>query len=306
MTMNKKLLLSIFFLTTLQLCMSQSTAEYDISFTSTWSNATHPDPNFPGSAHWSDLVGATHNSSVVFVEMGQPATTGIKDVAELGDNTNFQAEVTAAINASTADQWLRAPFSPFGAIGTATMSDVLVSADHPLLSLAAMIAPSPDWMIAVNSISLLDDQGNWIPVITMDLYPYDAGTDLGTHYNSSDMPDADPDPISSLQNVIPFSNEKVGTLTIALKPVLSNEDITENRFEVYPNPSNGIFKINAPGTTQLSNAKIYNMLGGLVSTKNLDNTTEATIDLSQLVSGIYLLQITSDDEAVSTRRVIIQ
>ena len=52
----------------------QSTAIYDITFTSTWNSTDHG--TLPGNAHWSDLVGAKHNSNVTFLEMGAMATTG--------------------------------------------------------------------------------------------------------------------------------------------------------------------------------------------------------------------------------------
>ncbi|MBT8262857.1 MAG: hypothetical protein KJO05_08545 [Bacteroidia bacterium] len=63
---------------------SQSEATYSINYTSTWSETTHPHPggNFPASAHYSKLVGATHNDQVVFLEMGSLATPGIEDIAE--------------------------------------------------------------------------------------------------------------------------------------------------------------------------------------------------------------------------------
>ena len=303
--MKKKLPLLLVLIAFFQFSTAQSNAEYDISFTSTWSDVTHPDPNFPSNAHWSDLVGATHNSSVVFVAMGQLATPGIKDVAELGNNNNFQAEVTAAQNDNTADRWLQEPFSPFAAISTATMTDILVSEDFPLLSLAAMIAPSPDWMIAVNSLSLVDAQGDWIPSIILDLYPYDAGTDNGTHYSSGNAPNPSPDPISSLQNVSPFSNEKAGTLTITLKRVLSNDAFAANRLEIYPNPSrNG--RIQIRNASALASGEVYNVLGKRVKTLSFSGNSEMSIDMSDMNSGVYILRAADQNGATLTRKIVLQ
>ena len=44
-----------------------ATANYTISFQGTWSDTSHPYPSFPSNAHWSNLVGALHNSNVIFV-----------------------------------------------------------------------------------------------------------------------------------------------------------------------------------------------------------------------------------------------
>jgi hypothetical protein len=41
------------------------TAQYRVRFDATWSAATHP-VQFPAAAHWSGLVGATHDATVSF------------------------------------------------------------------------------------------------------------------------------------------------------------------------------------------------------------------------------------------------
>ncbi|MCZ6595238.1 MAG: hypothetical protein O6943_10045, partial [Bacteroidetes bacterium] len=46
---------------------AQSEATYSVTFTSNWTQTAHPHSsgNLPGNAHWSKLVGATHNDQVV-------------------------------------------------------------------------------------------------------------------------------------------------------------------------------------------------------------------------------------------------
>ena len=44
---------------------ADSTADYTVSFEAIWSSGTHP-TNFPPNPHFSPLIGATHNASVVF------------------------------------------------------------------------------------------------------------------------------------------------------------------------------------------------------------------------------------------------
>ncbi|MEM6686222.1 MAG: spondin domain-containing protein, partial [Bacteroidota bacterium] len=181
------------------------TANYTISFQGTWSNTTHPHPTFPGSAHWSNLVGAMHNINVVFVSPGSLASTGIENVAETGVNDAIQQEVQNAITAGNAQLFINQSFDAFSPTSTATVS-ITADQNYPLLSLASMIAPSPDWMIQVNSLSLLDGDGNWKPSITMDLFPYDAGTEDGDMYAFHNPETVPQQPISSLQNIAPFSN----------------------------------------------------------------------------------------------------
>ncbi|KZS39104.1 hypothetical protein AWE51_11130 [Aquimarina aggregata] len=195
----------------------QSTAIYDVVFTSNW-EAHGP---LPGSnAHFTELVGATHNSNITFLRNGGIATLGVERVAETGSNGTFNAEVNTAITAGNADQYIEGPNLFFnGTLRTITIKDLSVNSDYPLVSLLSMIAPSPDWMIAVNSVSLLDSSNEWIQSISLDIFPYDAGTEEGTTY-SLNNPATDPkEPISSLRGIAPFNSQKVGTLVFTLTSV---------------------------------------------------------------------------------------
>ena len=46
-----------------------------------------------------------------------------------------------------------------------------------------MIAPSPDWFVGVDSISLIENN-NWVEEKTISLTLFDAGTDSGESYSS--------------------------------------------------------------------------------------------------------------------------
>ncbi len=203
-----------------QLAHSQSTtAVYNIKFVSSWSATTHP-TDIPSNGHWSPFVGAMHNSGVNFVTVGQNASLGIKDIAERGATVNFQREVDAAISAGNADQFFNAGSIPTTTLGTAEI-DLNVSADFPLLTMTSMIAPSPDWIVAAHDVSLLDASGNWKNSVTMDLFPYDAGTDSGATFTSPDLPSNPVQPVFSLRGRFPFSDLKMGTLEVTLVSVSS-------------------------------------------------------------------------------------
>ncbi|MGH0129072.1 UNVERIFIED_CONTAM: hypothetical protein FKN15_015671 [Acipenser sinensis] len=45
------------------------------------------------------------------------------------------------------------------------------------------IIPSPDWFVGVDSLDLCDG-GQWVQEVSLDLYPYDAGTDSGFTFSS--------------------------------------------------------------------------------------------------------------------------
>ena len=59
-----------------------------------------------------------------------------------------------------------------------------------MVSLVAMIAPSPDWFTGASNINLMEN-GAWVPSRTLTLNAYDSGGDDGTTYKA---PDADANP----------------------------------------------------------------------------------------------------------------
>ncbi len=283
-----------------------SEATYTVTFTSNWSNATHPHPtnNFPANAHWSKLVGATHNSNVVFLDMGQTASNGIEEVAELGSNTVFFSEITTAINAGNSNQIIDGDNLP-SSLGTIIINDIVTTEDFPFLTLVSMIAPSPDWMIAINSIPLLDSNGDWENEIIRDLFPYDAGTDSGTDYNSANNNTNPTEPIKSAQGVSPFSSQKMGTITITLENVVlgTNDFENKNDLTVFPNPTSDKITISYP-TIKIKSVDIYNILGEKITSISLENKSNVTVDISSMNSGIYLFRITDSSDKISLKKIV--
>jgi hypothetical protein len=161
------------------------TARYQVVFNATWSQATHP-TNWPAGAHWSGLVGGTHNSDVHFWREGETASEGIRLMAERGQQATLLAEIAPAITNGTAQMTLAG-----NGIGTSPGSVVLtfpqaMSRDYPLVTLVSMVAPSPDWFVGVNGLSLITN-GAWATNLVVTLYGYDAGTDSGASYASPDL-----------------------------------------------------------------------------------------------------------------------
>jgi hypothetical protein len=73
---------------------------------------------------------------------------------------------------------------------------------------------------------------------------------------------------------------------------------------VYPNPTSGFVTIQNKNNTNLKNVEIYNSAGQLIQKFNLNNNTKnASLDMSQLVNGTYVLKVVSDTES-NTVKVI--
>ncbi len=181
----------------------------NLRFSSTWSAATHPG-SFPPNAHFSPLVGGTHNNDVSFWQAGATATPGIKSMAETGATGLLAGEVGNAVTAGTAAQVILGPDIPVSP-GNAEL-DFELDLAHPLVSVVSMIAPSPDWFVGVHGLSLLQN-GHWAPSLSVDLPPYDAGTDSGANFLSPNAPTIPQGMISRLM-VTPFpAGGSLGTFT---------------------------------------------------------------------------------------------
>ncbi|KAJ8724934.1 hypothetical protein PYW07_015892 [Mythimna separata] len=74
-----------------------------------------------------------------------------------------------------------------------------VDAKHHLMSLAAKLAPSPDWIVGVSALELCNSNCTWSRSATIPLYPYDAGTDNGVSYMSHRNPTMPATPVRALR-----------------------------------------------------------------------------------------------------------
>lgn len=105
-------------------------------------------------------------------------------MAERGLTTTLVNEINAAIAAGTAQRAFTG-----GNIGTSpgtATADFEISQSFPLVTLVSMIAPSPDWFVGVSGLRLFDN-GRWIDETTIELVPWDAGTDSGVTFTSPDL-----------------------------------------------------------------------------------------------------------------------
>lgn len=169
-------------------------ALYRVTFEATWSAATHA--NFPVGGHFSPLVGLSHRVGSTLFQEGQLASLGVRNVAELGNNTAIRAEIAALQGHGTALGLLGNSGSSFASPGTRS-DTVRLDASHPLLTVVTMIAPSPDWFVALENENLLvNDQ--WVTQRTVPARAYDAGTDSGPTFTAPDQPTMPAQPIRKL------------------------------------------------------------------------------------------------------------
>jgi len=175
-------------LTAAQAALADDTsAKYSVTFDGTWSAATHP-MEYPSNAHFSGLIGATHDAGYVLFRDGQTATDGLEKLSEMGAHSPLDKEIRAAIEKGDAGALVES--DPLFNLPSSTSVTFTIDPKHPMVSFVAMIAPSPDWFAGVADLDLREG-GRWASRKEVTLFAWDAGTDNGTTYKADDA-DAEP------------------------------------------------------------------------------------------------------------------
>ena len=129
-------------------------------------------------------------------------------MAEAGTVATLVGEVNDAM--PNADRHITIPAPDIGS--SSTQTGVVFTSDHPRLTLTSMIAPTPDWFVGVSGLSLLDSSGNWRDSVTVDLYPWDAGTEDGTGFSLTNDPTDPQGVIASIRGRAQFTGARIARL----------------------------------------------------------------------------------------------
>lgn len=173
-------------------------AQYELRFEGRWVAPAA----VPGNAHFTQLIGATHNASGAIYTVGQLASQGVENVAELGSVGALTSEINASIANGTADSLLLGG-DTFITPQEVDVFNFDVNASHSRISILTMLAPSPDWFVGVSDLDLLDASGNWQQQIVLDLVSYDAGTEDGSGFSLSNPATNPQDVIQDLDTAEP-------------------------------------------------------------------------------------------------------
>ncbi len=89
--------------------------------------------------------------------------------------------------------------------------------------------------------------------------------------------------------------------SVYVTSVLGTEEVTASNFAVYPNPANDVVNISA--NAGLNNVQIVDINGRTVKSAKFDGATQAQINISDLASGLYIMNIASDKGTTSQKIV---
>jgi len=196
-------------------------AEYTVVLKSKWTPTNHPfeypKANPLTGPHFSGLIGASHNETYSIFQEGALPTPGLERLSEEGKHTPLDEEIKAAIASDKAGMLYET-----GALrdfSDSLVTTVRVDDAHPLISLVAMVAPSPDWFTGVANVNLMEN-GAWAASRTLDLIAFDSGGDDGTTYKAADKDNNPKKPTSKASTphfVINGVTVPVGSVTFIKK-----------------------------------------------------------------------------------------
>lgn len=155
---------------------------YTVVLKGRWTAANFP-LEYPVGAHFSGLIGATHVAGYHLFQEGAQPSEGLERLSEMGRHTPLDGEIRGAIAGGKAGTLVTT--GPLKDLGDSIVTTVTVDAHFPLVSLVAMIAPSPDWFAGVADVDLRE-MGGWAARRTVEVMAYDSGGDDGTTYAAPD------------------------------------------------------------------------------------------------------------------------
>ncbi|KAG9346747.1 hypothetical protein JZ751_007064 [Albula glossodonta] len=215
-------------------CTARGPASYILVFTGHWSPQTFPKqyPLFRPPAQWSKLIvwpptaavlsvvateswcsmvpfctsphvrTVTHNGKFRLWQEGALASPGVQSFAERGVTVDLMKE--AREGRMEREAIGHSDMGISGAEGMLETQEECVYAVTSVLILSLMvkIIPSPDWFVGVDSLNLCKE-GQWQQELTLDLHPYDAGTDSGFTFSSPNFPTSPPENITQITSQNP-------------------------------------------------------------------------------------------------------
>ncbi|XP_014831895.1 PREDICTED: spondin-2 [Poecilia mexicana] len=189
--------------TDVPMCTASETAHYSLTFTGKWTQAAFPKqyPVYRPPAQWSNLIGVTHSSDYHMWQSNEFASNGVREFAEKGEAWTIMKEVeTAGERIQSVYGILSAP----AVVGGSGQMDAEFEAfaRHSYLSFMVRLVPSPDWFVGVDGVDLCDGD-RWKDKVTLELFPYDAGTDSGFTFSSPNFETIPQDRITQITSSFP-------------------------------------------------------------------------------------------------------
>ena len=171
---------------------------YEITFRSLWNANEHQ--AFPSNAHFSPIAVLSHNENFQLFGIGENASEAFEELAETGSLSQTNSLAESAKSNGTVFQY-ETSSSLFPKPGADSLKvTIKASKEYAMISLASMIAPSPDWIVGVDSLDLIED-GAFIMEKTISLYALNAGTEEGDQIGNFSINNVETNPQEAISKL---------------------------------------------------------------------------------------------------------
>ncbi|MBA9074814.1 hypothetical protein GGR22_002987 [Flavobacterium gossypii] len=97
------------------------------------------------------------------------------------------------------------------------------------------------------------------------------------------------------------NSDLIGIDTFDVNRALSTDDFFANNFSVYPNPSMGIVNLAGKNNMAINTIQITDLNGRVVKNVNTKGVSETQINISDLTTGMYFLNVQTDSGYGTTK-----
>tara|TARA_B100000787_G_scaffold144457_1_gene114324 strand:- start:266 stop:1840 length:1575 start_codon:yes stop_codon:yes gene_type:complete len=105
-------------------------------------------------------------------------------------------------------------------------------------------------------------------------------------------------------------NDQVEAFDVPQTPncLLASADraLLDSGIVLYPNPAKQTVNISVTQASGIANVSVFDINGRLMITKEISLDTTSILDVSQITSGVYLVQVTAQEGFTKTTKLIIQ
>lgn len=166
----------------------------------------------------------------------------------------------------------------------------------------ATFNPNPNFVRS----RLVVESNSITPNFKVLIYPYTLGQELPTTNWNSSKTELQIQ-FTNFQKFVNFPKDTANNTQIELSNVTLSEETFElenNELFLYPNPASNQVKLFS--SQGIKNVKIYDVLGRLISKKIGDNSSELSLNISNLNTGTYLIRVLNENGRKSTAKFFVK
>ncbi|ESU29583.1 hypothetical protein FLJC2902T_00510 [Flavobacterium limnosediminis JC2902] len=99
------------------------------------------------------------------------------------------------------------------------------------------------------------------------------------------------------------NSDIIGIDSFSVNRTMGTNDFFAENFSIFPNPASSVLNFSTKNSAQIEAIQILDLNGRIVKTNVLNGVSEAQVNVSELNSGVYFVDITSSEGKATTKFV---